>query len=934
MPFSINIFDRNDLNASTIFEVGEKNSLNLVWLGSNNKLEHILGSELSLSIAVPNFQDAYLADFSTQDERQFWVKLINEDNGSVMWQGHLLPDSYDEPYKVGTYFVSFVATCGLGTLKNQYLPNAYYEREFTLIGFLAQILKLTGLELDIYVCPALRNQLAPKWHQDYIDGNKFRDGSKKEDAYDILSKMMESSICRVLQEKGAWYVQGLNKLNAFTLEYDHYDHLGVFKGSVTVERSPLDLTGGKKFLATPRITTNVPLKTITALHELDSSVIDTEVYKAKNDGYVVPNDTVLVNHHWVYNNVGFTPKYRPRDYKTYLEPPGSISNKIKLRKEVPLSQGDKVEWNIECTNYWNGSGSTGQTVEELVLNGYWQKILPYEIFYTDPVTGNETVLYSNWTGPNSNDLRYQLSFGTDRKASLSISMIAPVTAYYNLRLYQPQSQPGAKFTGIVLDRIECVPIAVDDVQQYTDIVDANYTAAEEIELQLHDDLRQLASAIRMAPLSNLGSVYDTLTVSNVETMSNADGEFIKLSFSALKTAIAHSGSLTINGDPLLAIGPIYNYLGSQEMYLQYDAEDLGRTVQDGDTLRIELKEYAKIPSNVSQWQSWCDDFYGISFKRYGQAFVETLRRLFKKPHPVLTGTCIGFVWPSDLVMFNYDGDKVWYVLDCQQHLDRYQSTLVLSQNFYGEAVTENLPPIVDAGPDKKLSISSSQVNLLATASDPDGSIVTVLWELVSGDTSVNIVSPGTLSTLVSGLTGNSYEFRVTVTDDSGLQASDTVRVGRDRQYTLVLTQTVDKEKSTNPTNQDQYTALDTEWYDMRIQPELDDDQIARLTIDGIIVKETPRLIGGAKPTTVLGAGYLPSVFEPGHHQLVLLFRKGDVHTLRMHAEAYNTARYGLFPEYANKVYAKVQADLTAEIVQGAPGTFTNLPIQKTVEARK
>lgn len=934
MPFSINIFDRSDLNAQTNFEVGERSSINLAWLGSNNKLEHILGSELSFNMEVANFQDAFFGHLNTQDERQFWVKMIDEDTGNILWQGHLLPDSYDEPYKVGSFFVSFVATCGLGTLKNQYLPNAFYEREKTLIEVLAEILKLTGLELDIYVNPALRNEIAPMWHQDYLDGSQFKGEKDRDDAYAILEKLMEGGICRIQQEKGAWYVHGLNKLNAFTMVYDRYDHLGNFIGNVTVERSPRDLIKNK-FLAVPRITTNTPLKTITATHDLDKSVIDSEVYKAENDGYVVPNDTILVNHHWVYSNVGFTPKYRAKDGKTYLEPAGSIANTIKLRKEVPLAAGDRLDWSIQCSNYWNGTGSTGQTVEELVLNGYWNKLLPYDIYYTDPSNGNEVILYSNQNGANKDDLRYQLGFGTDRKASLSISMIAPVTAYYNIRFYQPQAQSGAKITGIILDRVECIPISVDERQQYTDTIDANYTKAEELDLYIHDDMRQLANAIRMAPLSDQGDVYDQLTVNNLVTMDNADGNYIKLTIGTLKTALAHSGHITVNGTPLLVLGHIYNYLGSEEMYLQYDADDFGGLVQDGDSMSIILREYAPIPSNVAQWQSWCDDFYGISHKRYGRAFVETVRRLFNKPHPVLSGTCTGFVDPGDLILFNYDGDKVWYVLDCQQHLDRYQTTLILSQNFYGEAVTENLPPIVDAGPDKKLLTGSAAITLVATASDPDGTIVTVLWELINGDpTGVTIVSPDSLSTYVTGLIGNDYEFRVTVTDDSGLQASDTVRVGRDREYTLVMTKILDVELSTTPENQDMYTAQDNEIYVMTIDPELDDDQIARVIIDGIIIKETPRDIAGARPTAVLYAGFGYQYFEAGNYEMVLLFRKGDSRELRMLAKAYNTARYGLFPEYADKVYAKVQVDLTAEIIQGAPGVFTNVPIQVIVEARK
>lgn len=931
MPFSINIFDRDDLNAQTQFEVGEKSTINLKWLGSDSKLEHIIGSELSLNMMVLNFQDGFFGHLNTQDERRFWVIIIDEDTGNYLWQGHILPDSYSEPYQVGAFPISIVATCGLGTLKKQYLPESYYQFEKSKVDFLSTILKLTGLELDIYIDYALRNKFKPEWHSQYLDGTKYVDRDKKDDAYEILAKMMEGSLCRIHQDNNAWFIESLTKLSKYTLQYDVYDFNGNFKFVSEREKT----TRNPAFFATPIISSHTPLKTISAFHELDESVIDEEVYKVKNDGYVLANDTTLVNRKWVYTSVGFTPKYNTKDGKVFIAPFGSITNYIKLRKEILLSAGDRVEWVVECTNYWDGSGSTGQTVEELVLNGRWKKQLPYDIYYTDPATGNEVLLYSNYNGGSPDDLRYQLEFGDDRKAELRIPMIAPATAYYNVKFYQPQGQSGDKTTGIFLDNLECNPISADDEQVYTDTIDANYTQSiDDLELTEHDDMRQLANLIRLQPLATQGDVYDTVNYTVTAVLSNADGEFIQMPMEFLQLALAHSDAITVGGTPLTVLDKIYNYLGSQEMYLQYDPDGFGGTVQVDDVMVITLREFAPVPSNIDEWQLWADDFYGISFKRYGAAYIEVLRNLYSKAHPILTGTCKGFISPRDLVMFNYMGDKVWYVLDCEQHLDRYETTLILSQNFYGEAVTENLPPIVDAGPDQVLSAGDTDVQLSATASDPDGSIVTILWEAINPPDTVNIIDPDQLATEVDGLNEDEYEFRITVTDDVGLTASDTVRVGRAADYTLVLTQTVDVEKSTNPGNQDEYEALDSEWYDISIDPPLAVGQTARLIIDGIIVKETPNDIAGAKPTAIFSLGHGHQFFEAGVHQIVVLMRQGDVKTLALTAKAFNSAQYGVFPEYANKVYAKVQADITAEIIEGQPGLFTNLPIQKIVEARK
>nr|WP_299385591.1 PKD domain-containing protein [Allomuricauda sp.] len=933
MPFSINIFDRQDLNSQTALETGEKGSINLSRLGSRDKLEKIMGSELAFNMEVKNFQDAFFAHLNTSDERRYWVKIIDEETGNVLWQGHMLPDTYEEPYKVGSFFVKFVATCGLGTLKNQYLPNAYYQEEKSKSDILSTILKLTGLELDIYISPAISNRSNPYWHDNYEDTSKYADGEKKDDAYTILEKIL--GLCRIVQDGNNWYVDGVNKLQGFYISYARYDFNGNFIGIEDQIKSPHDKTGGRSFLATPRINTSVPVKTVTAVHDLDESNIKEAVYKVPNDGWVVTSELQLVNREWTYTNVGFTAKFDPRDGKTFLEPAGSINNSVSLRKEVLLSTGDRVEWLLDCTNYWDGSGQQGRTVEEIVVDGDWQKLLRYDIFYTDPSNGNEVLLYSNENGPNSNDLRYQLYFGTDRKASMSIQMIAPATAYYNIRFYQLQVPTGAKVTGVLIDKLAANNISATEEQEYVDTIEGTYTKVSDLDIESHDDMRQLKHFTRLERLTDQGDQYGTITVNNLEVLNDPNGNYIKLTLENLLAALAHSGSVTVNGNQLLITGKIYNYLGSTEMYLQYDADDFGGQVQNGDSMQIALRKFAPVPINISQWQEWADDVYRVSFKRYGEVYVDVVRNLYSKSHPILSGTCIGFVGPRDLVMFDYDGEKVWYVLDCVQHLDQYRTTLVLSQNFYGEAVTENLPPTVDAGADQRLLGAQTTAVLTATASDPDGSIVSVLWELVSDNgNTATIESPDQLITNITNLNGNDFEFRVTVTDDVGLTATDTVRLGRERSYQLVLTSILRSERSTTPENQDRWEALDLEWFEVSISPELGDDQVARVTFDGIIVLETPYDIAGARPSAVFKMGYDFQFFTAGAHQGVVLFRKGTTKTLSLSVRAYNSAQYGIFPQYAGKVHARLQMDATAEIVQGAIGTFSNVPIQKIYDARK
>jgi gliding motility-associated-like protein len=87
----------------------------------------------------------------------------------------------------------------------------------------------------------------------------------------------------------------------------------------------------------------------------------------------------------------------------------------------------------------------------------------------------------------------------------------------------------------------------------------------------------------------------------------------------------------------------------------------------------------------------------------------------------------------------------------------------------------NQSPTVNAGTDKTINLPTSTTNLTATASDPDGTISTYLWEKLSGPAAslTNTANP-TLS--VSGLVAGTYVFRVTVTDNGASTASDQVNV--------------------------------------------------------------------------------------------------------------------------------------------------------------
>jgi hypothetical protein len=114
------------------------------------------------------------------------------------------------------------------------------------------------------------------------------------------------------------------------------------------------------------------------------------------------------------------------------------------------------------------------------------------------------------------------------------------------------------------------------------------------------------------------------------------------------------------------------------------------------------------------------------------------------------------------------------------HAHNAQATWVYTNYSipYTVPAPANLPPIVDAGPDKALVQPANSVSVTGTASDPEGRVLaSTQWTKVSGPSTYTIGNPSSLTTLMNSLnTVGTYVFRLTATDNLGLSASDDMQI--------------------------------------------------------------------------------------------------------------------------------------------------------------
>lgn len=86
--------------------------------------------------------------------------------------------------------------------------------------------------------------------------------------------------------------------------------------------------------------------------------------------------------------------------------------------------------------------------------------------------------------------------------------------------------------------------------------------------------------------------------------------------------------------------------------------------------------------------------------------------------------------------------------------------------------SSSVAPVANAGSDKTITLPASTTSMYGTGTDADGQISSYSWTKLSGPSGTSLWNANTASVSVSGLVEGTYSFRLTVKDNSGLQATD------------------------------------------------------------------------------------------------------------------------------------------------------------------
>jgi hypothetical protein len=271
--FNISIIDTVENTTSLTVESVAVDAPKLIYLGDDNKYNHLLTSELQFNFWVSENIDAKYFHLFTGSEKRF--KVVLEDTSvlnfpKTIWSGYLLPEQFEEPYKHSGFFVNFTATDGIALLKSaEYFINPLKEKQ-SIMQVIANCLVQTGLELDIYFSPAIVNV---GFNLDYLDllVNTLSYEDDKKSYYDVLVLCLQSIGCTLFLQDNVWYIIGLARFKDSSwvcrrYVYDDYLVLN-FDSEVVVDRAVVDVV----FEANPIISVAPPVKKVTTVWDAEKT---------------------------------------------------------------------------------------------------------------------------------------------------------------------------------------------------------------------------------------------------------------------------------------------------------------------------------------------------------------------------------------------------------------------------------------------------------------------------------------------------------------------------------------------------------------------------------------------------------------------------------------------------------------------------------------
>lgn len=745
MEYRITITD--NWNEGSVVVSSEKvaaRSVQLAHRGGDRIDTTIIGSSLSWTFVGLDCSDGRYAQLFTGDENRFEVTLEDDDN-QVIWKGFLLPDSYQEPYRNYVQDVSFQATDGLGRLKGKFIENL--SPEVSVIDAISNILRLTGLELDLLFAPAITNSLQSDFKEVYVPSQNWENPS----AFDILDDIATSLGASVYQVSGAWRFIGWNFRMRPIFSVMVYGPFSNFKGVQTIFRDFKQgqvLAGGNIFMQPPygvveidfnREPVRLP-ETLSSPGEPEWVDFGASVSEKFATGWEV--------------NTAFPILTNTEEVFFRIVQDGQVS----LERKPYLLEGQRYRVRLSFS------------IEVELVDGEEP-----EYFYTSPfdfrIQVGEQIIRWNKADNAAVQGFYFTNMGTpvvkeDRRTyEIEEEFVVAESGYFDIILTAQNQFNTAGIEKILIEEATLEPIDVNLDLSLRRVLNDRHTLVKSINLPYGDDATGVSSAFRL---------YEINEPTGSTSYSDNSVRFFQhrgLWHYVVDLKLANLVDLNRNA-VYDATGPVsvedvaYNWMGGQE-HVIISEDFFFHTIGGQPLITVQVAEYEPILEKRTGWTKWRDAAYGVEFEGFVDTYANMVGRIFSAPLAASEVTVQSNIKFDDILRLPYSGDKRWALTQCIWDIDRGDTSLVATQ-INSEEI---FPPVIVI--EKPAHSPTGVFTLNASAVALEGEIDYIEWEVLAGPGSL---SPTTGESTTLTLSGGWATVQATVYDTFGRSNSDTITV--------------------------------------------------------------------------------------------------------------------------------------------------------------
>lgn len=776
MNYTVDIIDTQDDSHVLSLEYAEADSLLLRWNGGQDKDgQPIIGSDfmLSMEVNVANATDGYFRHLFTGNETRYKVVLyLTDEPTTIVWTGFLLPDRYSEPYVSGSFYPKFEAVDGLGRLKGKTLPDSFYTEEHSVVAIISACLAQTGLELPFNLAPAIQNTTVQDYNAIYISGSHLINNGKLLDCYSILEDILFSMVCVLYQSDNQWWVEGINQRHLGVVNHRQYAADGTFIKQYDYTKLKKNFNG----LFQPEITIVPAYNKITVTHDREPQTLPEAIVRETNDNWAIGQGVEGDIHptHW-FGHGGFYAEAVSPNYGVVL-PTSNVTafngtKYISLKEKIYVKQFDKLVFSATFT-----SEISAETDTSITDNGF-------KLYFT--LNGN--LLYVVERSFEDKEINIDFDLFISQAGLLDLNIVQP---YFGGNL---EDETFSRF--ISIDKMELKVTGFEDTLTVTDVLNEDFSKNKDIDITFSDDASGFSKGFRLAKLETRGTNFNTISIPVLYGRTFQNRNYSVVSLYGANLIADNIDTVRYGGNSINVLNVFYNWRNGEEMVVE--------TVLPITSGNFEVLEYdsAAVTGDRSAWEKWTDVVYPIEQDQYNKSVANVYRRLFINAHERVQYTAEGAYKFNDIVRFNYLLPAEYFITNLTWNVDRGHTDITMIKCVYQNQVidvgTENVPPLCDAGPDVVLpenfgSVQGGQQvvyeHTTATAFDPDGFIVRWFWTIIAGDTSFEILGAETQYPTITNFLGDEITLQLTVKDNDGATAQDTVTLTRQTTKAFLLTE--------------------------------------------------------------------------------------------------------------------------------------------------